>query len=90
MQEQMVQMKQEQQQQIATLLQEQRDIHQEHVRTSSFVAANPKHAFKTPKAQRSQDKEYQDIPTANKAKTIHVHDQTMNYTQSNTGHDATI
>jgi hypothetical protein len=77
MQEQMVQMKQEQQEQIATLLQEQRDMHLNHVRTSSSVAANPKYAFETPKAQRPQDKEYQDILTANKAKPIHVQDQTM-------------
>ncbi len=68
-------MKQEQQEQIATMLQAQR--------TSSSMAATSKHAFETPKAQRPQDKEYQAILTANKDKPIHVHEHTMNYTQSN-------
>jgi len=84
MHEQMAQMKQEQQEQIATLLQENRDMHLQHVRTSSSVVANPTHAFETPKAQRPQDKAYQDILTANKANPIHIQDQTMNSTPTNT------
>ena len=84
MHEQMAQLKQEQQEQIATLLQEHRDMHLQHVRVSSSVAANPTHTFETPEAQRPQDKAYQDIFTANKANPIHVQDQTMNYTQTNT------
>ncbi len=83
MKEQMVQMQQEQQEQIALLQQEQRELHLNNTRTSSSVPANPKHAFETPKAQRPQDKEYQDILTANKAKPIHAQDQTINYKQWN-------
>ncbi len=79
MKEQMVQMQQEQQEQIALLQQEQRELHLNNVRTSSSVPANPRHAFKTSKAQRPQDKEYQDILTANKVKPIHTQHQTMSY-----------
>ena len=76
MQEQMAHMKQEQQAQIATMMEAQR--------TSSSVAATSKHAFETPKAQRPQDKEYQALLTANKDKPIHEHAHTMNYTSSHT------
>ena len=74
MQAQMEQMKHEQQEQIAIML----EAH----RTSSSVTAKSTQAFETPKAQRPQDKAYQDILTANKDKTIHTHNNAMNYTPS--------